>query len=41
VLTTLQRDGRTRRPQDLDRADAEVEVIVELDAGAVRRGCER
>jgi Tfp pilus assembly protein PilN len=35
VLTTLQRDGRTLRPEDLDRADAEVEVIVELDAGAV------
>ncbi|RKS86148.1 uncharacterized protein DUF2017 [Microbacterium sp. AG790] len=35
VLTTLQRDGRPLRPEDLDRADAEVEVIVELDAGAV------
>lgn len=35
VLATLQRDGQTRRPQDLDRADAEAEVIVELDAGAV------
>lgn len=35
VLATLQRDGRTLRPEDLDRADADVQVIVELDAGAV------
>lgn len=35
VLATLQRDGTTLHPEDLDRVDAETAMVVELDAGAV------
>ena len=35
VLTTLQRDGVVLRPADLDRAEAESSLEIELDAGAL------
>lgn len=35
VLVSLQRDGATLRPEDIDRADAEIAHVIELDAAGV------